>query len=1033
MMSEASCGALCQHPECWRANLQRVKDAVKLRNGIYTEQNMEQKQFLSTVQRSDHHKDGSLPTLKVVDMFNETALGDNSKLPNTLSKPNPHHQRSASLPSLSPNSSQPLSPSHSPSVPVPRPSPVSPAVQTDYQKGMLWKRNAQSTFDSTSTKSDKQHASIVGVHELYEADELLQDWKDVYITSAYLIWCQNHRRKKRKAKSTGSIRKDPRRVTFKDVTEDMIPATMEKSQPKRPERRRSPTVGLPFSPSRASSYRPVHIQHLDLAEYGLEDFGDFPKSVIAGILQHLNPNKVPGNKELPLGLEAHPKPQLSSRARDAKKTQPSSRMDQNKQQTLEQTVNAAKTSRMLLDIDINSQIISPAEETAIDEKVKEVESTRFKQETNAEPKIVKATREKLLARQGRVMLPLASVGIPTHRGPKMKLHHCTNSIPRILDLSVAMEPVDVVSVTPTPSGTTIEDEAETQDSQLCILDDSAMERILFESEPVSPNGHRYHLVRGHVTSALRYSPRPVRAPAPTPMSPERYGHFGRTTHSREHANTLASQRMTSWDELICKNDGDELVPDRGILGRPGDDSDELAVDPVFITEEVTHVPTATPVSIQKGTEELPEDKMIINYIEDTDDISYSARSPTPGSKTVIPRDILSEFHGDLYGRNAMLARHKMKEKQRIARESQLQSDACAYIAPAWRTPLSRTPIPLSETPSRKAPKPLRQPPAESVPRSLSVQPIAKRTLQRPRSSPPGASSSRGSIEIPLQQILSDSSLVNTSRDNTEGQSMIVQASSSTGDSCGSIPPPPSPEVPIVAGLSNKLDPLSEVEERSSLASASVADGTSQVDNCDADNIVNQSEVHEDNEGIDSQKTSEKVGLESIREGTDVAEVAEIVPEEALIETEEHQTLDSQQAIHDPISANQELSLLYSDSITSETRQNPSQAPSDEQSVVSGKESVNRIEESGNAQDEIFAKTNATPDESNTTEQPTEEEAIAPPHPPESPDIINTPDFTEGLDMTLDMEAQLRAAMEGLDDFDQSETEEEQSSPKLEGW
>ncbi|XP_029179748.2 uncharacterized protein LOC114947255 [Acropora millepora] len=1033
MMSEASCGALCQHPECWRANLQRVKDAVKLRNGIYTEQNMEQKQFLSTVQRSDHHKDGSLPTLKVVDMFNETALGDNSKLPNTLSKPNPHHQRSASLPSLSPNSSQPLSPSHSPSVPVPRPSPVSPAVQTDYQKGMLWKRNAQSTSDSTSAKSDKQHASIVGVHELYEADELLQDWKDVYITSAYLVWCQNHRRKKRKAKSTGSIRKDPRRVTFKDVTEDMIPATMEKSQPKRPERRRSPTVGLPFSPSRASSYRPVHVQQLDLAEYGLEDFGDFPKSVIAGILQHLNPNKVPGDKELPLGLEAHPKPQLSSRARDAKKTQPSSRMDQNKQQTLEQTVNAAKTSRMLLDIDINSQITSPAEETAIDEKVTEVESTRFKQETNAEPKIVKATREKLLARQGRVMLPLASVGIPTQRGPKMKLHHCTNSIPRILDLSVAMEPVDVVSVTPTPSGTTIEDEAETQDSQLCILDDSAMERILFESEPVWPNGHRYHLVRGHVTSALRYSPRPVRAPAPTPMSPERYGHFGRTTHSREHANTLVSQRMTSWDELICKNDGDELVPDRGILGRPGDDSDELPVDPVFITEEVTHVPTATPVSIQKGTEELPEDKMIINYIEDTDDISYSARSPTPGSKTVIPRDILSEFHGDLYGRNAMLARHKMKEKQRIARESHLLSDASAYIAPAWRTPLSRTPIPLSETPSRKAPKPLRQPPAESVPRSLSVQPIAKRTLQRPRSSPPGASSSRGSIEIPLQQILSDSSLVNTSRDNTEGQSMIVQASSSTVDSCGSIPPPPSPEVPIVAGLSNKLDPLSEVEERSSLASASVADGTSQVDNCDADNIVNQSEVHEDNEGIDSQKTSEKVGLESIREGTDVAEVAEIVPEEALIETEEHQTLDSQQANHDPILANQELSLLNSDSITSETRQNPSQAPSNEQSVVSGKESVNQIEEAGNAQDEIFANTNATPDESNTTEQPTEEEAIAPPHPPESPDIINTPDFTEGLDMTLDMEAQLRAAMEGLDDFDESETEEEQSSPKLEGW
>jgi len=42
-------------------------------------------------------------------------------------------------------------------------------------------------------------------------------------------------RKKRKAKSTGSIarRKDPHRIAFKDVTEDMIPATMEKTKPVR--------------------------------------------------------------------------------------------------------------------------------------------------------------------------------------------------------------------------------------------------------------------------------------------------------------------------------------------------------------------------------------------------------------------------------------------------------------------------------------------------------------------------------------------------------------------------------------------------------------------------------------------------------------------------------------------------------------------------------------------------------------------------------------------------------------------------------
>ena len=37
---------------------------------------------------------------------------------------------------------------------------------------------------------------------------------------------------------------------------------------KRPEPRRSPTVGLPYGPSRSSSHRQVHVQHLDLGKYG---------------------------------------------------------------------------------------------------------------------------------------------------------------------------------------------------------------------------------------------------------------------------------------------------------------------------------------------------------------------------------------------------------------------------------------------------------------------------------------------------------------------------------------------------------------------------------------------------------------------------------------------------------------------------------------------------------------------------------------------------------------------------------------------
>lgn len=76
---------------------------------------------------------------------------------------------------------------------MPRPSPVSPTVLTNYQKRMLWKKNWEAGAESAEIHHKKGNVSVVGVHEMYENDELLQDWKDVYITSAYLVWCQTSR------------------------------------------------------------------------------------------------------------------------------------------------------------------------------------------------------------------------------------------------------------------------------------------------------------------------------------------------------------------------------------------------------------------------------------------------------------------------------------------------------------------------------------------------------------------------------------------------------------------------------------------------------------------------------------------------------------------------------------------------------------------------------------------------------------------------------------------------------------------------
>jgi len=888
---------------------------------------------------------------------------------------------------------------------------------------MLWKKNLQTVPEPTNTTSEKGHTSVVGVHEFYENDELLQDWQDVYITSAYLIWCQTNRRKKRKAKSTGSIRKDSRRVTFKDVTEDMIPAAMEKTKPKRPEPRRSPTVGLPYGPSRASSHhRQVYVQHLDLASYG-----------------------VAVDKELALGVEVPPKQQSSPRGEEtgAKPL----RAELNKQlktadeaeKSLEQTLND-ENSRMLLDIDINSHFTPPVEEEHTDEEGGDGMIGTSKQVAKLESNMIKAVTEKLAAREGRVLLPLPSIGVPTNRKPEVKLHHCMNSIPRNLDLGVAMEPVDIVSVTPTPTGTPAE-EVTAQGSQLCVLDSSSLDVTLAASEFVSPNDDQMRWpVRGHITSALRYSPTPVQAPAPTPISPDRYGQYSRTSQAREHSTSITSRHMRRRETLSSVYDHDETDLTRETLGSPEGEADELAVEPVFLTQDVlTRDPNLTVLSNRRDMEEWPQEKMIINIIENGDEMPRLVRSPSPGSKTHIPQDILAEFHGDLYGRKEMrIAGQKMMGKPSVSKESQITTDLAGYIAPAWRPPRSRTPIQFLETASRRAPKPLRQPPAESVPRSLTVQPIARRAVQRPKSTPPRISSPRDSKDFHVQQVLSDSSLINSTRDDSEIYSRAVQASSPSVDTCGSIPPPPSPEALLVAPVvpsAPRLDPVSEAEEKSSIASVSVADGTSQVEG--GNTVANLSEVEEENEEAELCQQPEKVNpevKEDERTDVDVKKVINKAESEQNKEVVQPPDLNLQPVCEEFPSIS-ENPVQSSDIANSETLPNQSQPPAGEaESDVRTEEPENQEDNSDKKADENPTENNVTADESLDKEQQQQEEATVPPHPPGSPDILSTPDFTEGLDMNLDLEAELRAAMEGLEELDDNMADGERGgSPELEAW
>lgn len=515
-----------------------------------------------------------------------------------------------------------------------------------------------------------------------------------------------------------------------------------------------------------------------------------------------------------------------------------------------------------------------------------------------------------------------------------------------------------------------------------------------------------------VVITRRYSPTPVRAPAPTPISPERYGHYSRTPQTRDHSTAVTSRHIKRWGTLSSVYDQDETEMSRGALGSPEGEVDEIAVEPVFLTQEVlSRDPSVKQLLTTKDIEEWPQDRMIINVIEN-DLPLRTGRSPSPGSKTNIPQDILAEFQGDPYGRKEMrIAGQKLIGKLNVVKEPEMSTEFPAYVAPAWRPPRSRTPIQFSETPSRRAPKPLRQPPAESVPKSLTVQPLVRRVLRRPKSTPPRISSPRDSGDLPVQQILSESSLpTNMIQDDEERYSMVAQVSSPSADTCGSIPPPPSPETLLVGTLVPsvpRLDPVSEVEEKSSLASCSVVDGTSQVEG-----VANLSEVEEE---VDISRQFQNNVIGSIEEQGQQSGFEET-------ETEiDEQSLDVKDIQNLNLHGRTVLSSVDEEATIDKQNQLTADAVSNE---ITQEQTANNEEE---PREELETQQEEIPSEANTT-------AVVPPHPPGSPDIVSTPDFTEGVDMSLDLEAELRAAMEGLDDLaDAEESGDKRTSPDLEAW
>ena len=120
--------------------------------------------------------------------------------------------------------------------------------------------------------------------------------------------------------------------------------------------------------------------------------------------------------------------------------------------------------------------------------------------------LLKEADDKLAVRQGRSLLPVSAVGIPTEDLPKVKDHHCVRSIPNY-HLSASMEPVNLVPATPSPVATppSVAETAGQGQSHRTTRSHSSMyvnvhsgRDFLFEEEYMYEPPYGYHL-----TSALR--------------------------------------------------------------------------------------------------------------------------------------------------------------------------------------------------------------------------------------------------------------------------------------------------------------------------------------------------------------------------------------------------------------------------------------------------------------------------------------------------------------------------------------------------
>ena len=449
---------------------------------------------------------------------------------------------------------------------------------------------------------------------------------------------------------------------------------------------------------------------------------------------------------------------------------------------------------------------------------------------------------------------------------------------------------------------------------------------------------------------------------------------------------------------------------------------------VFITEDRSAVTRTTPEWTGQGVGEWPEGDILINIMNESN--PGNLRSPSPGSKTHIPMDILAEFQGDPYGKKNikfadLTALAGPMDSNYTVALPEYPSYGAAYTtrvsSPGWRLPRSRTPTQLCETVGRTAPKPLRQPSVDSVPKSLTVKHLPTFLKQRPKSTPPRVSSSG---ETSVQQVLSEPSLVPATQDSATGEANFT--SSSSCEDAGSVPPPPSPELQSASLNQTRLEALSEVEECNSIVASTVGNLNLAVANGDSTHV----DLGDDNDVQENQETS---SADHQEEKVNAMQCEPVLQPAST--SQQAMSCDTAQAAVSPAEKDPQASEMKisteNDSISSAASQTLDESGRNPPfSYLSEPDLSNNVSQprSGSFERAPHGVCTSELDQDLSQYTPDLSQSPTPPNelhqPPGSPELdLVTCDFSEGLELNLDLGMELQAAMEGLDDMEIDTTED----------